>query len=82
MRSTAMGLLAVVALTGSKPAGSPPLDTGREGTPIEREFHLAPPPEPRATEGVPVLPKSRGKSEFSAIGQLAFPWLAIVFDQR
>lgn len=82
MRSVAFGLLAVVALTGSKPAGAPRLVTGREGTPIEREFHVAPPPEPRATEGVPVLPKSRGKSELSAIGQLAFPWLVIVLDQR
>lgn len=82
MRRATLGLLAIVGIMGAKPAGAPTLDTGREGNPIEREFHLAPPVEPRATEGVPILPKSRGKSEFSAIGQLAFPWLAIVFDQR
>jgi hypothetical protein len=79
-RNLALGWVAIVGLAGAKPASAPPSGTGREGTPIEREFHIAPPVEPRWTEGVPARPKPRDWREIQPVLRLALPWLAVALD--
>jgi hypothetical protein len=73
-------LVVIVGLTGAKPAAEPPQGTGREGTPIEREFHAAPTAEPRWTEGVPATPKPRLKDDVRSFVRFALPWLAGALD--
>lgn len=47
--------------TGAKPPGGPsnPHGTGKEPTPIEREYHLPAMAESRLTDAVPSLPVKR-----------------------
>lgn len=76
MRGAILGLLAVVGSAGTISAGPPPLTTGREGSPIEREFHVAPPLEPRPTEAVPAWPRARDPYELRSLVERVSRWFA------
>lgn len=63
-------------LMGAKPMGEPvnPHGTGREPSPIEREFHLAPAPETHWTDSQPARPRPRQPREELSRLIFAFQW--------
>lgn len=68
-RIAILGFMIAGAMLGAKPAGGPvnPHGTGREATPTEREFHLAPPVDPRWTTDAAPLPRPRHTDEMATI---------------
>lgn len=78
-----MGILAIgLAFAGSgfaiaKPPGGPtnPHGTGKEPTPIEREYHMEPTAEPRLTDSVPAMPAKRLTGDLVDVLGRVLPWL-------
>lgn len=82
-RSCLLAVGMVAALSASvmaKPPGGPvnPHGTGKEQTPIEREYHLPPAAETRLTDAVPTLPVKRMAEETWQILLIVLPWMKMI----